>query len=257
MSNLAKTEGVWYSKAIPFLVQWTYPFADQVIAVSKGAADNLQEMSENLDEKVHVIYNPVVDESIDNKSQKKVDHDWVNDPSTPVIIGVGRMTPQKNFPLLISAFRKIRKDTGAKLVILGGGPEKPKLRKLIKKYKIGEHVSLPGYVSNPYAYLSRASLFALSSDFEGLPTVLIEALACGCPVVSTDCPSGPREILEDGRWGPLVPVGDAEALADAMVRTLTHPPERCRLKERSKAFKVANATRKYQEVLFPDNHNST
>ena len=162
------------------------------------------------------------------------------------------MTPQKNFPLLINAFQQIQEETKAKLVILGGGPEKPKLKKLIQEYEISDHVYLPGYVSNPYAYLSRASLFALSSDFEGLPTVLIEALACGCPVVSTDCPSGPREILEDGKWGTLVPVGDAEKLAEAMVKTLNNPPQRARLKERAEAFNVASAVKQYQKTLFPN-----
>lgn len=254
MSKLMEKETVWYSRFIPWMLHVTYPMADEVLAVSEGIASDLKSMSDRLADKVKVVHNPVVDASMTKKSEQDVSHEWINDPDVPVILGVGRLSTQKNFPLLIRAFRRIQPETGAKLLILGDGSEKKKLRTLISRYELEDHVDLAGFVTNPYAYFSKASLFVLSSDYEGLPTVLIEALACGCPVVSTDCPSGPREILEDGRWGPLVPVGDPEALADAMVRTLNNPPERHRLQERAKAFNVANAITKYQEILFPDNY---
>lgn len=251
MSRLSQVDGVWYSRAIPWLVKWTYPFADEIVAVSEGVADDFQEMVGGLDDGVRVIYNPIVDDALREKAEEAVDHPWIADPSIPVVLGIGRAAPQKNFPLLIRAFEKVRKRADAKLMILGGGPELPAVKEEINDRGLVDHVELMGYVSNPYAYLAKASLYVLSSDFEGLPTTPIEALACGCPVVSTDCPSGPREILEDGKWGALVPVGDAEALADAMVDTLADPPDSSKLKERAEAFSVDTAVDKYREVFFP------
>lgn len=251
MSQLMEKGTVWYSNFIPRLLNATYPMADEVVAVSQGVANDLKAMSKRLKDRIEVVHNPVVDPTITRKSEQGVDHRWLNDPHIPVVLGVGRLETPKNFPLLIRAFKDVHQETGAKLIILGDGSEKGRLRALIAQYGLEDHVDLAGFVTNPYAYLSKAALFTLSSDYEGLPTVLIEALACGCPVVSTDCPSGPREILEDGRWGTLVPVGKADALADAMVQTLADPPAPDQLKKRAEAFSVANASKKYQKILFP------
>lgn len=252
LSRLSRVDGVWYSNAIPWFAKWTYRCADHVVAVSKDAANDLQSITGNLGDRISVIYNPVVDDTLREKAKEDVVHPWIEDPSTPVILGIGRATPQKNFPLLVRAFEQVLKQTNAKLMILGGGPELSTVREEVGKRGLEDHVELLGYVSNPYAYLARASLYVLSSNFEGLPTTIIEALACGCPVVSTDCPSGPREILEDGRWGTLVPVGDAEALANAMVDTLANPPDSSQLKQRAETFSVDTAVEKYREVFFPD-----
>src|SRR5690606_37626457 len=136
-------------------------------------------------------------------------------PAPPVLVAAGRLVPQKNFPLLLAAFAQLRAQRPARLLILGEGRERPRLEAAAHELGIAADVALPGHVDNPYAAYARASLFVLSSDWEGLPTVLIEALACGCPIVATDCPSGPAEILQGGRYGSLVPMGDAAALAQA------------------------------------------
>ena len=134
--------------------------------------------------------------------------------------------------------------------MLGEGRLRPKLLSLARELGVAEQVDFPGFRENPYAFLARADLFVLSSRNEALPTVLIEAMACGCPVVSTDCPYGPREILEDGRLGPLVPVGDADALAEAMARVLDAPPSRDLLRERASFFSVERAVDRYEEMLL-------
>jgi glycosyltransferase involved in cell wall biosynthesis len=157
--------------------------------------------------------------------------------------------PAKNFSLLLAAFARLRAQRPARLLILGEGRERLRLEAAAHELGIDADVALPGHVDNPYAAFSRASLFVLSSDWEGLPTVLIEALACGCPVVSTDCPSGPAEILERGRYGSLVPVGDAVALAHAMARTLDQPPAPETLRLRSEAFTLERSAGRYLDLL--------
>jgi glycosyltransferase involved in cell wall biosynthesis len=165
-------------------------------------------------------------------------------------MGVGRLTRQKDFPTLIRAFAAVRKVRDCRLVILGEGKDRPALEALAKEMGVGGDVDLPGFVENPYAHMSRASLFVLSSAWEGSPNVLTEALALGLPAVATDCPSGPREILEDGRYGPLVPVGDADALAGAILKTLTHPPESAELKRAAGPYTVEESSRRYLEALL-------
>jgi glycosyltransferase involved in cell wall biosynthesis len=143
-----------------------------------------------------------------------------------VVLGVGRLSAQKNFRLLIDAFALVRQDHDARLVILGEGIDRATLEAQVRQHGLQEAVSLPGFLDNPYGCMARAAVFALSSDFEGLPTVLIESLALGTPVVSTDCDSGPREILRGGTLGELVPVGDVHGLARAIAGALTNPRPR-------------------------------
>jgi glycosyltransferase involved in cell wall biosynthesis len=200
-----------------------------------------------------VIHNPVVDSSIPVKARESIDHPWLRVEDHRVILGIGRFMPQKDFPLLLRAFARVKRQANdTKLILLGDGPDRRELRSLAKDLNIEGGVDMPGFVSNPYAYLSRASLFVLSSIHEGLPTVLVEALACGCPVVSTNCPSGPDEILEGGTWGPLVPVGDVSALAQAMITTLESPPDAAQLKQRAESFSVDAAVDRYYKALFPE-----
>jgi len=162
----------------------------------------------------------VVRAEVWEKAQAPLDHPWFRPGQPPLLLAVGRLQMQKDYPTLIRAFAQVRQSRRARLLILGEGKERLMLEALIKKLGLEEDVSLPGFVMNPYAYMARASLFVLSSRWEGLPTVLIEALCCGTPVVSTDCPSGPREILRDGQYGQLVPVAQADALAKAIETTL-------------------------------------
>src|SRR5262249_37227290 len=147
-------------------------------------------------------------------------HPWFAPGSLPVILGVGRLTWQKDFPTLIKAFALVRSRQPARLLILGEGEKRLELETIVKELGLAADVCLPGYVDNPFAYMHRCSAFVLSSASEGLPNSLIEAMACGAPVISTDCASGTAEILENGRYGPLVPVGDVEAMATAISATL-------------------------------------
>jgi glycosyltransferase involved in cell wall biosynthesis len=208
---------------MPLFARLLYPYADGVITVSKGVADDLVRMTGIDSEKVKVIYNPVVREDMFARAREAVAHPWVQDSSVPLIVAVGRLNRQKDFMTLIRAFAELHRHKSARLLILGEGEERSALESLVKELGLESCVSLPGFVSNPYAYLARARLFVLSSQWEGLPTVLIEAISLGVPVVSTDCESGPREILDHGKYGHLVAVGDSAALAMQMRAALDEP----------------------------------
>jgi glycosyltransferase involved in cell wall biosynthesis len=206
--------------AIRLGYRFLYPSADAVVAPSRGVAGSLLELSPIPIQKVHVIYNPVVSPELYEKADAPLEHPWFRSNQPPVILGVGRHRPKKGFDTLLRAFARVRQETPARLVILGEGPERPNLERLAAELGVAADVDLPGFDPNPFRYMKRAGVFVLSSRYEGLPNVLIQALACGCPVVSTDCPSGPSEILDGGRYGALVPVDDVEAMAGAIVRAL-------------------------------------
>jgi glycosyltransferase involved in cell wall biosynthesis len=207
------------------LLRTFYPWADSVVAVSRGAADDLARTTGLPRERVEVIYNPVIMPAMLALARRTPDHPWFAVGQPPVILGAGRLTRQKDFPTLIRAFAELRRRRPAHLMILGDGEDRPALERLIAQLGVGDDVALPGFRDNAMAFMAHSSLFVLSSAWEGLPTVLIEALAVGIRVVSTDCPSGPREILQDGRLGALVPAGDAPALARAMLDALEGPAD--------------------------------
>lgn len=210
----------------PGLMKRFYPMADGIIVVSNGVREDMAQVTGIPIEDITVIYNPSVkaDEVLE-KAKEPLDHPWFQPDQPPVLVAVGRLEQQKDYPMMIKAFSKVREDLDARLIILGEGRDRTSLESMLSEYGLDQDVSLPGFVSNPYAYLSRADLFVLSSRWEGLPTVLIEALCCGTKAVSTDCPSGPREILKDGQYGQLTPVGDAEAFASAIISSLNnHTP---------------------------------
>jgi glycosyltransferase involved in cell wall biosynthesis len=202
------------------LVRACYPWATGVIAVSTGVAHDLVPLLRIPQPRIHVVYNPVVTPALHQKASEAPAHPWFDPGQPPVMLAVGRLTAQKDFPTLLRAFAHVRAECEARLIILGEGEEREALQSLVRKLGLEEAVSLPGFVANPYAFMARSRLFILSSRWEGLPTVLIEALACGVPVVATDCPNGPREILQEGRFGQLVPMGNAEALAQAIGQAL-------------------------------------
>ncbi len=204
----------------PRLAQWCYLWADEIVAVSNGVADDLANVAHLPRERIRVVYNPVVTPDLYEKSAEPLQHPWFQAGQPPVILSVGRLTPQKGFDLLIRAFAQVRKKSRARLLILGEGEERTALEDLASALGIERDVSLPGFVSNPYNYMARAAVFALSSRWEGLPTVLVEAMSLNLPVVSSDCPSGPREILQHGKYGSLVPVGATHELAHAILDTL-------------------------------------
>jgi len=178
-----------------------------------------------------------------------VAHPWFQTGELPVVLGIGRLARQKDFPTLLRAFAQVRSRRPCRLVILGEGKERSALTALVERLGITPHVEMPGFVANPFAYLRRAALFVLSSAWEGSPNVLIEALALAVPSVATDCPSGPREILCEGRYGPLVPVGDDEALAEAMEAMLAAPPPAALLRRGADRFRDDGCARQYLDAL--------
>jgi len=206
----------WYPK----LAGWFYPWADEIVAVSRGIADDLARTTTIPRERIQVVYNPVVTPDLLEKSKEPLDHPWFQTGGLPVVVSVGRLTAQKGFDVLIRAFALVRQRRHARLLILGEGELRPNLETLVRELGLEQDVSLAGFVQNPYPYMARASAFVLSSRWEGLPTVVIEALYLGTPIVATDCPGGTREILMDGRYGRLVPVDTPTVLAGAIETSL-------------------------------------
>lgn len=202
------------------LIKYLYPWADGIVTVSQGAAADMVKTAGLPADRIQVIYNPVVTPELMLQAKQPLDHPWFKPGEPPVLLGVGKLETQKDFPTLIRAFAKVRQVQPARLMILGWGPDRRHLESLIAELGLEEDVALPGYIDNPFPYMANAGMFVLSSAWEGLPTVLIEALALGVPIVSTDCKSGPFEILQGGQYGALVPVGDSEALAQAILRVL-------------------------------------
>ncbi len=227
-----------------------YPLADAVVSVSRGVAESVRRFVGMDADRVHTIYHPIPADSIWRLAQEEVTHPWFAGGEPPVILSVGREALQKDRPTLVKAFGLARREVNARLVILGklSAAYRERLRSLARSHGAAEDLGFVDFDENPFRYMRRAALFALSSRWEGLPTVVIEALACGTPVVSTDAPYGPREIL--GGWGGLPPVGDAPALARALVATLRgeHPPEEA-LRARAADFSDDKATDAY-EALF-------
>jgi glycosyltransferase involved in cell wall biosynthesis len=240
----------WRWRYLPVVIHRLYPQADRIIAVSDGVGDNLARTAGLPRSRISTVFNPVVVPQIAQLQMEPTGHAWLADRTRPVILAAGRMTAAKGFDVLIRAFAQLRAATPARLLILGDGPERKALAARIAALGVEQDVDMPGFAANPYSYMARAALFVLSSRYEGLPTVLIEALACGCPVVSTNCPSGPEEILEGGRYGPLVPVDDAEALAAAMSQTLDNPLGWETLRGRAQAFSLERSLERYREVCF-------
>lgn len=204
-----------------FLMRWAYVRADTVVAVSHGVAEDLRRYLRADLPRLRVIYNPVVDDGLYVKAEQPIDHPWFShDESVPVVLAVGRLTEAKNYKLLIRAFSFVVKERKARLLILGEGEERPALQRLIQSLGLSECVLLPGFDSNPYRYMRRCSVYVMSSQWEGLPGVLIQALALKASIVATDCKSGPSEILAEGRFGRLVPVGEPDALSRAMLQAM-------------------------------------
>ncbi|MCR4405258.1 MAG: glycosyltransferase [Candidatus Acetothermia bacterium] len=233
------------AKLMPWFVRRFYPWADAVVAVSRGVAEDLAARTGLPIGIIRVVYNPAITPELFAKAEEPLDHPWFQPGEPPVILGVGRLVKAKDFPTLIRAFALVRKQVAARLMILGEGNERAKLEVLVRELGLEDDVVLPGFVDNPYKYMKRARVFVLSSRREGLPAVLIEALALGTPVVSTDCPSGPREILR-GCDELLVPVGNAKALAHAILWLLEN---QSRLSMELSSYTLPCALALYGEVL--------
>lgn len=232
----------------PLLSRWFYPWADHVVAVSQGAAVDLAEVTQRSLDQIEVIYNPVITPSLQVQAAEPLDHPWFQPGQPPVVLGMGRLEPQKDFATLVRAFAKLQEQRDCRLVLLGAGQQHGALEALVKQLGIRESVQFLGFMSNPHRYLARSGVFVLSSAWEGLSNVLVEAIALGVPVVSTDCPCGPSEVLAGGKYGQLVPVGDADAMAEAMAERLSG---QCLGAPESwlRQFTQGAATERYLEVL--------
>jgi glycosyltransferase involved in cell wall biosynthesis len=251
LSTELATSSKWRWRYAAPLIGKLYPAADAITSVSNGVSDDLAETTGLPRESIQTIYNPVARPEIYQSAKVRPDHPWFAKGAPPVILAVGRLTEQKQYTVLLEAFARVQERHGVRLLILGEGKDRDALSARVRELGLDRSVSLPGFSDNPYAYMAHAAAFVLSSAWEGLPGVLIEALVCGCPVVSTDCPSGPREILEAGKYGELVPVGDVGALAQAIERVLMRPPDRQPLRVRGAEFSLEAAVDEYVKVLFP------
>lgn len=236
-----------WNRSIPDLMRRCLHFADRIVAPSQGVADDIVDITGLPRERVRVIHNPV-SSNVPLLAKEPVAHPFFEEAGVPVLVAAGKLKPQKDFETLLRAFRIARRARPMRLIILGGG-DPAALRALAVELGVAADVDWPGHVENPYAWLRRASVYVLSSAWEGFPNVLLEALACGCPVVSTDCPSGPAEILAGGRHGKLVPVGAAGDLAKAILETLETPPPAEQLRARSREFSMERAIDAYEELL--------
>ena len=224
-----------------------FPAAAHVAAVSRGVAENVSAVVGVPEERLSVIYNPAVMPAALRRAEEEPDHPWFADGGPPVVLGAGRLARQKDFPTLIEAFRRVLAERPCRLLILGEGPMRGELEGRVRALGLEGHAALPGWVENPYALMARAALFVLSSRHEGFPGALVEALACGCPAVSTDCPAGPAEILEDPAL--LAPVGDPEALAGVMLHALAHPADKVALRAKAARFSMERAVEGYEAVV--------
>jgi len=239
----------WRFRYLPEVVRKSYPAADAVVTVSEHVAHELRAGIGLLHPRIDTLYNPVVDDELLGNATAELDHPWFAPGEPPVVLAVGRLTEQKDFPTLLRAFAKLRAAQPARLVILGEGRLRDELSALAIQLGIADDLAMPGFVDNPFPYMSRAAVLALSSAYEGLPGVLIQAMACGCPVVSTNCPGGSAEILSSAAFGPLVEVGNPEALAVAIAAQIEHPTSREKLQQRAADFSVDNAVSKYLFLL--------
>ncbi len=234
---------------VPKLIPLFYPWADRVIGVSQGVVDQVIQLGSPA-RSTQVIYNPVVTPSLFVKAMESVQHRWLQPEATiPVIIGVGRLIPQKDFPTLIRAFAQVQAQRPARLMILGVGDELAMLQSLVQSLSLTDVVNFVGFVENPFAYMAKAAVCVLSSLGEGFGNVLVESMAVGVPVVSTDCPSGPAEILADGQFGPLVAMGDVAGMATAIASMLDQPPEATILRQRALDFSLDRVVNDYLQLF--------
>ncbi len=234
---------------VPPLMRLTYLLAQDIVAVSRGTAQSLAPvLGKTTSERITVIYNPI---DLARIEMMAAADDKIASWSVPTIINVGRLIEQKDQETLIRAFAKVRSRRPCRLVILGEGEKRATLAALAQKLGVGSDVLMPGFITNPYSWMKKSAVFVLSSKFEGLPTVLIEAMQCGISVISADCPSGPAEILEDGRWGKLFIPGDVDALASAIEDALDGKLV-VDVRQRAADFSIDTAVSRYV-ALFPNN----
>lgn len=236
-------------RAVLRLERSLLPSANAVVVNSRGVADDLSETVPGVSGLISVAHNPIVWPDHAQSSDAGVDHPWFSGGGPPVILAAGRLVETKGHADLIRAFSEVLTRREARLVVLGEGPERSGLLRLARRLDVAQAVDFPGFHLNPFAYMAKASVFVLSSAYEGFPNVLVQAMACGTPVVSTDCPSGPNEALMGGKLGRLAPVGDVRALADAITQTLDNPIKPSLLVERARAYSAQASIDRYMEIV--------
>jgi glycosyltransferase involved in cell wall biosynthesis len=241
----------------PALLRWrdrwamrrAYRGADLIVANSHGLARDAAKVAGVAIESIPVVRNPVITPDLEHLAAAPVAHPWLGPERPPVLLGAGGFRRQKDFHTLLRAFARVRAERDVRLILLGRGRLEASLRRLAAELGVARDVDFPGFAENPYPFMKAAAVFVLSSRWEGSPNVLTEALALGTPAVATDCPSGPAETLQEGRVGLLVPVGDADAMAGAVLRTLDQPPDPARLRAAVREYTVAENARRYAELL--------
>lgn len=238
----------WINRFYTVLRKFVYRRVDAVVAVSNGVKGELIELVGLEEHLIDVIYNPAITGEKLSSGRSEVSHKWIAQ-DIPLIVGLGRLVAQKDFATLIRAFGKIQSKIDSRLIIIGEGEERETLEKLIQELHLADKVELAGFKPNPYPYLRKADLFVLSSAWEGLPNALLEAMAFGTSVVSTNCKSGPDEILENGTIAPLVPVGDVDAMAVSMISVLNNPQDSKILMDRANMFNEEQSILQYKELI--------
>lgn len=249
ISSKAREAATLWQRALYRSVPMAYRGADRIVAVSNGVAQDLARFGRLPSSKISVIHNPVFDDDIELLAQASANHPWFEPSGPPIILAAGRLHKQKGFDVLLEAFATARAEIDCRLVIVGEGKERASLLATAERLGLAYDIDLPGFVENPFALMARAGAFVLSSRWEGFPNALVEAMACGAPVIATACPSGPDEILDDGRYGKLVPVDDPQTLANALIETLRNPPDTSASRSRAQGFSVSAAAKHYLDVL--------
>ncbi|EAZ92278.1 glycosyltransferase [Crocosphaera chwakensis] len=236
---------------VPLAIKLLYRWADGIVTVSEGVKKDIINITNLSSKKMTTIYNPVITPQIFDKAKEPLNHPWFQADEPPVILTAGRLEEQKNYSMLIQAFAQVKKKVNARLVILGEGSQRSALTSLISELGLQNDILMPGFIKNPYPYIARAKVLVLSSNWEDLGNVLVEAMALGTPVISTDCPYGPSEILQQGRYGEFIPMNNLEAMIQAMLRVL-HGNQKYVDSEWLKQFTIEESVQNYMAVLGID-----
>lgn len=242
---LSERVGSFRNWCIGHLIPYLYPYAKVILAVSQSVRDELVEMNPKMAPRIKVVPTPVLSPSVYERAQVVPDHAWFQKKDKPIILSVGRLKPHKGMFELIEAFSILKNKMDARLVILGEGDDRSRLEDLIDRLGLGDDIALLGFMENPFSFMKHADLFVLASHFEGLPNVLIQALALGLPVVATDSPGGVSELLGNGRYGRLVPLHRVEMLAQSMMEELTEKESVVRESAYLEQYDVHWATKQY------------
>ena len=248
MSSVKPGSGSWKYRLVPAIYRFTLPWADHVVAVSKGVASGLAQVMRGQGS-LSIIDNPIITLGYRELAAAPLEHPWFAPAQPPIILGVGRLVPQKNFELLINAFAELAVKSNARLALLGDGPLKIDLQQQIDRLGLSSRATILPIDLNPWRYMARANVLVLSSLFEGFGNVLVEAMATGTPVVSVDCPDGPADILGHGKWGRLVPSGDAKALAAAIEQTLADPGDPQSRRARALEYSAQSIAMRYRDLI--------